>query len=94
MTYNRKRGMRTSGLLFLFWFFLALCGCVQYRVSINELMGYKEVCQVFMILQQLEYVYIFMKNIFYIEFFNFLKSHFYCILFYIIIVSYNVLQES
>ncbi|XP_029673301.1 multidrug resistance-associated protein 1 isoform X1 [Formica exsecta] len=37
MTYNRKRGMRTSGLLFLFWFFLALCGCVQYRLSINEL---------------------------------------------------------
>jgi hypothetical protein len=23
--------MRTSGLLFLFWFLLALCGAVQYR---------------------------------------------------------------
>ncbi|KAK0089852.1 hypothetical protein PV325_005159 [Microctonus aethiopoides] len=29
--YNRKYGMRTSGLLFLFWFFLALCGTVQFR---------------------------------------------------------------
>ncbi|KAL6447242.1 hypothetical protein ACFW04_001485 [Cataglyphis niger] len=49
MIYNRKRGMRTSGLLFLFWFFLALCGCVQYRDSINELIegehpSYLSVC--------------------------------------------------
>ncbi|CAL7934381.1 unnamed protein product [Xylocopa violacea] len=29
--YNRKYGMRTSGLLFLFWFLLALCGVIQYR---------------------------------------------------------------
>ncbi|XP_063974574.1 multidrug resistance-associated protein 1 isoform X3 [Diachasmimorpha longicaudata] len=29
--YNRKMGMRTSGLLFLFWSFLALCGIVQFR---------------------------------------------------------------
>ncbi|XP_067207174.1 multidrug resistance-associated protein 1 isoform X3 [Linepithema humile] len=36
MVYNRKHGMRTSGLLFLFWFFLALCGCVQFRRCINE----------------------------------------------------------
>ncbi|XP_072760182.1 multidrug resistance-associated protein 1 isoform X1 [Anoplolepis gracilipes] len=42
MTYNRKRGMRTSGLLFLFWFLLALCGCVQYRLSINELIEGKQ----------------------------------------------------
>ncbi|CAL1682835.1 unnamed protein product [Lasius platythorax] len=42
MTYNRKRGMRTSGLLFLFWFFLALCGSVQYRFSINELIEGKQ----------------------------------------------------
>ncbi|XP_036148326.1 multidrug resistance-associated protein 1 isoform X7 [Monomorium pharaonis] len=36
MQYNRKYGMRTSGLLFLFWFLLALCGCVQYRSFVNE----------------------------------------------------------
>ncbi|XP_015175309.1 PREDICTED: multidrug resistance-associated protein 1 isoform X6 [Polistes dominula] len=29
--YNKKYGMRTSGLLFLFWFFLVLCGIVQLR---------------------------------------------------------------
>ncbi|XP_015122091.1 multidrug resistance-associated protein 1 isoform X1 [Diachasma alloeum] len=29
--YNRKMGMRASGLLFLFWSFLALCGIVQFR---------------------------------------------------------------
>ncbi|KZC08998.1 Multidrug resistance-associated protein 1 [Dufourea novaeangliae] len=38
--YNRKRGMRTSGLLFLFWFLLVVCGIVQYRsllrMYINE----------------------------------------------------------
>ncbi|KAK0179174.1 hypothetical protein PV327_007989 [Microctonus hyperodae] len=28
--YNRKCGMQTSGLLFLFWFFLVLCGIVQF----------------------------------------------------------------
>lgn len=32
--YNRLRGMRTSGLLFLFWFFLMLCGIVQYRAEL------------------------------------------------------------
>ncbi|XP_019701146.1 multidrug resistance-associated protein 1 isoform X1 [Harpegnathos saltator] len=37
MIYNRKYGMRTSGLLFLFWFILALCGCVQFRTFINKL---------------------------------------------------------
>ncbi|XP_077258458.1 multidrug-Resistance like Protein 1 isoform X4 [Temnothorax americanus] len=36
MQYNRKHGMRTSGLLFLFWFFLTICGCVQYRSFVNE----------------------------------------------------------
>ncbi|KAL0104454.1 hypothetical protein PUN28_017289 [Cardiocondyla obscurior] len=36
MQYNRKHGIRTSGLLFLFWFFLALCGCIQYRSFVNE----------------------------------------------------------
>ncbi|XP_018309833.1 multidrug resistance-associated protein 1 isoform X3 [Mycetomoellerius zeteki] len=36
MQYNRKHGMRTSGLLFLFWFFLAICGCVQYRSFVNK----------------------------------------------------------
>ncbi|OAD61579.1 Multidrug resistance-associated protein 1 [Eufriesea mexicana] len=40
VTYNRKYGMRTSGLLFLFWFLLALCGVIQYssllRLYINK----------------------------------------------------------
>ncbi|XP_015591556.1 multidrug resistance-associated protein 1 isoform X6 [Cephus cinctus] len=35
LIYNRKYGMRTSGLLFLFWFLLILCGCVQYRSVIR-----------------------------------------------------------
>ncbi|XP_011305034.1 multidrug resistance-associated protein 1 isoform X4 [Fopius arisanus] len=34
--YNRKMGMRTSGLLFLFWFFLALCGIVQFRYVLRN----------------------------------------------------------
>jgi hypothetical protein len=36
VTYNRIRGQRASGLLFLFWCFLALCGAVQYH---HELTG-------------------------------------------------------
>nr|XP_046475194.1 multidrug resistance-associated protein 1 isoform X8 [Neodiprion pinetum] len=35
LLYNRKYGMRTSGLLFLFWFLLASCGAVQYRSIIR-----------------------------------------------------------
>ncbi|XP_076672367.1 multidrug-Resistance like Protein 1 isoform X1 [Andrena cerasifolii] len=31
VTYNKKRGMCASGLLFMFWFLLVLCGVVQYR---------------------------------------------------------------
>ncbi|XP_076239794.1 multidrug-Resistance like Protein 1 isoform X1 [Calliopsis andreniformis] len=31
VVYNRRCGMRTSGLLFLFWFLLLICGVVQYR---------------------------------------------------------------
>ncbi|XP_074103395.1 multidrug-Resistance like Protein 1 isoform X2 [Cotesia typhae] len=34
--YNRKCGMRTSGLLFLFWFFLTVCGAVQFRSIIRN----------------------------------------------------------
>ncbi|XP_049833464.1 multidrug resistance-associated protein 1-like [Schistocerca gregaria] len=33
--YNQKRGMQTSGLLFLFWLLLAICGAVQYRAQIT-----------------------------------------------------------
>ncbi|XP_046739576.1 multidrug resistance-associated protein 1 isoform X5 [Diprion similis] len=43
LLYNRKYGMRTSGLLFLFWFFLALCGAVQYRSLIR---GYTQSTEV------------------------------------------------
>ncbi|XP_076174831.1 multidrug-Resistance like Protein 1 isoform X2 [Ptiloglossa arizonensis] len=31
VVYNKKRGMQTSGLLFLFWFLLVICGIVQCR---------------------------------------------------------------
>lgn len=34
--YNRQMGMRTSGLLFLFWFLLALCGSVQFRHILRD----------------------------------------------------------
>ncbi|CAH1105174.1 unnamed protein product [Psylliodes chrysocephalus] len=34
--FNRKYGMQTSGLLFLFWFFLALCGIPQFRTEIRR----------------------------------------------------------
>ncbi|KAK2583563.1 hypothetical protein KPH14_009513 [Odynerus spinipes] len=34
--YNNKYGMRTSGLLFLFWFFLVLCGIVQLRSLLRK----------------------------------------------------------
>nr|XP_031833208.1 multidrug resistance-associated protein 1-like isoform X3 [Nomia melanderi] len=42
MMYNKKRGMRTSGLLFLFWFLLVVCGVVQYR-SVLRLINKEEV---------------------------------------------------
>ncbi|XP_067009700.2 multidrug resistance-associated protein 1 isoform X3 [Anabrus simplex] len=32
--YNRKRGLRTSGLLFIFWLLLVLFGVVQYRAEL------------------------------------------------------------
>ncbi|XP_047368141.1 multidrug resistance-associated protein 1 isoform X1 [Vespa velutina] len=34
--YNKKYGMRTSGLLFLFWFLLVLCGIVQFRTLLRQ----------------------------------------------------------
>nr|CAD7572885.1 unnamed protein product [Timema californicum] len=33
--YNKKRGLRTSGVLFMFWFFLALLGAVEFRYQIR-----------------------------------------------------------
>lgn len=33
--YNRVRGRRTSGILFLFWCFLALCGVVRYHYELT-----------------------------------------------------------
>ncbi|XP_074036470.1 multidrug resistance-associated protein 1-like [Leptinotarsa decemlineata] len=35
LIYNRKYGMQTSGLLFLFWFLMAICGAPQYRTEIR-----------------------------------------------------------
>lgn len=35
--YNRKCGMNTSGLLFLFWFLLFLCGIPQFRTELREM---------------------------------------------------------
>jgi hypothetical protein len=35
--YNRVRGLRTSGLLFLFWLVLALCGAVRYHYELTVL---------------------------------------------------------
>ncbi|XP_030761803.1 multidrug resistance-associated protein 1 isoform X2 [Sitophilus oryzae] len=34
--FNKKYGLRTSGLLFLFWFFLGLCGAIQFRSEIRN----------------------------------------------------------
>jgi hypothetical protein len=36
VVYNRVRGRGTSGLLFLFWCFLALCGAVQYYYELTN----------------------------------------------------------
>ncbi|CAD1468702.1 unnamed protein product, partial [Heterotrigona itama] len=41
--YNKKYGMRTSGLLFLFWFLFALCGAVQYRSLLRLYINNSEV---------------------------------------------------
>lgn len=30
---NRARGLRSSGLIFLFWLFLAIFGAIQYRTE-------------------------------------------------------------
>ncbi|XP_063222702.1 multidrug resistance-associated protein 1-like [Bacillus rossius redtenbacheri] len=35
--YNKKKGLRTSGVLFIFWFLLALFGAVQFRYEIRNL---------------------------------------------------------
>ncbi|XP_012271250.1 multidrug resistance-associated protein 1 isoform X2 [Orussus abietinus] len=36
LVYNRKYGMRTSGLLFQFWFLLVVFGVVQFRSSLRK----------------------------------------------------------
>ncbi|XP_078036751.1 multidrug-Resistance like Protein 1 isoform X5 [Augochlora pura] len=41
--YNKKRGMRTSGLLFLFWFVVVICGVIQYRTVLRVYIKKKEV---------------------------------------------------
>ncbi|XP_063223005.1 ATP-binding cassette sub-family C member 3-like [Bacillus rossius redtenbacheri] len=35
--YNKKQGQRTSGVLFIFWLFMAVCGVVQFRYEIRQL---------------------------------------------------------
>nr|CAD7452935.1 unnamed protein product [Timema tahoe] len=34
--YNRTKGIRTSGILFLFWLLSALCGLIQFRHEIRK----------------------------------------------------------
>ncbi|XP_018568582.1 multidrug resistance-associated protein 1-like [Anoplophora glabripennis] len=36
IVYNRKHGLPSSGLLFLFWLLLAVCGAVQFRSEIRS----------------------------------------------------------
>nr|CAD7573697.1 unnamed protein product [Timema californicum] len=36
IVYNRERGLRTSGLLFLFWFILTIFGIPQFRFEIRR----------------------------------------------------------
>nr|CAD7457915.1 unnamed protein product [Timema tahoe] len=36
IVYNKERGLRTSGLLFLFWFFLTIFGIPQFRFEIGR----------------------------------------------------------
>ncbi|CAG2053139.1 unnamed protein product [Timema podura] len=36
IVYNKERGLRTSGLLFLFWFFLTIFGIPQFRFEIRR----------------------------------------------------------
>ncbi|XP_018568578.1 multidrug resistance-associated protein 1 isoform X9 [Anoplophora glabripennis] len=36
VVYNRKHGMPSSGLLFLFWLLLGVCGAVQFRSEIRR----------------------------------------------------------
>lgn len=36
LMYNRKNGLQSSALLWLFWFLLLLCGIVQFRSEIRE----------------------------------------------------------
>jgi ATP-binding cassette subfamily C (CFTR/MRP) protein 1 len=35
LVYNRKYGLCTSGLQFLFWFLMALCGAIQFRTEVR-----------------------------------------------------------
>ncbi|RZC38992.1 multidrug resistance-associated protein 1 [Asbolus verrucosus] len=35
LVYNRKYGLSTSGLQFLFWLLMALCGAIQFRTEIR-----------------------------------------------------------
>ncbi|XP_014219235.1 multidrug resistance-associated protein 1 isoform X2 [Copidosoma floridanum] len=41
LIYNKKYGMRTSGLLWMFWCLLAICGIVQYRSLLTK--SYNEI---------------------------------------------------
>lgn len=34
--FNRRKGMVTSGLIFLFWLLLAVCGAFQMRTLIQS----------------------------------------------------------
>lgn len=36
LVYNRKHGLRTSGLQFLFWLLATICGTPQFRSEILE----------------------------------------------------------
>ncbi|XP_049823779.1 multidrug resistance-associated protein 1 isoform X4 [Aethina tumida] len=36
LVFNKKHGLQTSGLQFLFWLLLGLCGAVQFRTEIRQ----------------------------------------------------------
>ncbi|XP_017881737.1 multidrug resistance-associated protein 1 isoform X2 [Ceratina calcarata] len=66
--YNKKYGIRSSGLLFLFWFLLVVCGVVQYRSLLRLYINKGEVTSMYYFVSYMIY-YPIVVLLFFLNFF-------------------------
>lgn len=51
---EKKRGIQSSGVIFMFWLFMVICGIPEYRTYFINILGEVSVSTLFMVVQDFQ----------------------------------------